>query len=407
MTILPKVLLFFALILRIAYVLVGKSLSHEVWSDMLNYVNISGSVAHGKWDPYHFFQSIGYPMVILFIRKFFSDWGLVLSLLQAILSFLSVWLMFRLASKSFGEKVGLWALILGTFHFPWIGYTGYALPEMMFAFFLMLAAWCSYKIVLEERMTLYSFGWGMTFLCALWLKGTHVFWGPIFLLGLLFYKKQKALLPCLIISGIVGFGIVSHGILTYKTIGRFQVSASAGGLNFLEGKCSSKENADSVGYSWQSPLYYQLRMDESKKWDRPFTDSGFFMKEGFKCVLENPFSLIQSLESIPFLFIGNTLWPLNQKPYFEKVRLYELLYGMFCLVGITMFVRWLCLFGVREEDVMVWILPVVSLFLCVYVFKSEVRFRVPFDGWIIPIAMKGWYELLQIKGPKASEKLQV
>jgi hypothetical protein len=32
----------------------------------------------------------------------------------------------------------------------------------------------------------------------------------------------------------------------------------------------------------------------------------------------------------------------------------------------------------------------VALCLCVYVFKSEIRFRVPFDVWLIPMAIDGW-----------------
>ena len=45
-----------------------------------------------------------------------------------------------------------------------------------------------------------------------------------------------------------------------------------------------------------------------------------------------------------------------------------------------------------------WGLPILSLFLCVYVFKSEIRFRVPFDVFLIPVAVKGWAVLLTMNG---------
>ena len=37
-----------------------------------------------------------------------------------------------------------------------------------------------------------------------------------------------------------------------------------------------------------------------------------------------------------------------------------------------------------------WAVPFAALCLCVYVFKSEIRFRVPFDVWLIPMAVDGW-----------------
>jgi hypothetical protein len=43
----------------------------------------------------------------------------------------------------------------------------------------------------------------------------------------------------------------------------------------------------------------------------------------------------------------------------------------------------------------VWALPLAALCLCVYVFKSEIRFRVPFDVWFIPMAFDGWLARLR------------
>jgi hypothetical protein len=35
-----------------------------------------------------------------------------------------------------------------------------------------------------------------------------------------------------------------------------------------------------------------------------------------------------------------------------------------------------------------------ALFLCVYVFKSEIRFRVPFDVFFMPVALSGWTSIV-------------
>ena len=86
---------------------------------------------------------------------------------------------------------------------------------------------------------------------------------------------MKVALP---ISAVVGAGLILHGVLTYRTIGVFRMSSLAGGLNFIEGKCPSKRNTDPTGSTWLSPIYAQLDMTSAKLWDRPFTDSGYYMR---------------------------------------------------------------------------------------------------------------------------------
>src|SRR4030095_7374563 len=194
---------------------------------------------------------------------------------------------------------------------------------------------------------------------------------------------------------VVGVGLLLHGVLTYRTIAEFRLSSSAGGLNFIEGKCPSKRNYDSTGSTWLSPVYYQLDMTSAKLWDRPFTDSGSFTKEGFMGTGRDPFVLVQSFESIPFLFVGNFLWPTTHSAVAAPARLYELVTGPFLMAGVALWLlaRW----PWRRErwgELIVWALPLAALCLCVYVFKSEIRFRVPFDVWLIPMAVAGWLRVL-------------
>jgi hypothetical protein len=196
------------------------------------------------------------------------------------------------------------------------------------------------------------------------------------------------------LSTVVAVGLVLHGMLTYRTIGTFQMSASAGGLNFVEGKCPIKWNTDVDGSSWFSPLYAQLGYRERKTWDRPFTDSSFFVREGLRCIQDDPFVLVQSLENIPFLFVGNVLWPATNNSY---VRLHGIFWGCFLIAGLVVWCR--SCWPLRADgwpEVLTWAVPILALFLCVYVFKSEIRFRVPFDVFFIPVALKGWASILNL-----------
>src|ERR1051325_8231436 len=158
--------------------------------------------------------------------------------------------------------------------------------------------WASLEVV--ERPTVrWSALWGLVFVVAFWVKGTHAFLGPLFLLCVLVWRRwsRDALVTiALPISLVVGAGLTAHGVLSYQTTGTFRISAAAGGLNFVEGKCPSKRNYDPTGLTWLSPVYLQLGMTSSKMWDRPFTDSTYFMKEGLKCIGHDPLVLVQSFD---------------------------------------------------------------------------------------------------------------
>jgi len=85
------------------------------------------------------------------------------------------------------------------------------------------------------------------------------------------------------------------------------------------------------------------------------------------------------------------MWPATQFSVRPYVRLYELFFGPWLMAGLAM---WVTARRPWRRDVhgeaIAWALPVIALALCVYVFKSEIRFRVPFDVWLIPLAMSGW-----------------
>ena len=384
--------------LRLAYVQFIHPIGFSIYSDMSNYLSIADMILKNNWQVTHFFQPIGYPYLLMILQKLSPSWMTLLEWLQISTSSLSLYVIWKMTKESFGEDLGLWALGISTIHFPWIFFTGIALAENLFIFFLSLLAFAALKLV-HSNKSRFAVLWSLFFFLAFLTKGTHVFLAPLFVVGLLHYKKKLAIKNVIIIISIVSSGLIAHGFFTESKIGKFQMSASAGGLNFVEGKCPIKHNADSAGYTWLSPLYYQMGLHQKKVWDHPFTDSAYFMKEGFHCIKKYPLTLIQSFEGIPFLFMGNTLWPANQLKHASFIRLYEMIFVLFCIVGLTSYFRFLNSSTNRAEEILIWVLPIVSLFLCVYIFKSEIRFRIPFDIWIIPIGVKGWSQLIKAKIP--------
>jgi len=290
-------------------------------------------------------------------------------------------------------------LLVGAVHVPWLALNLFALSDTTLAFLLSMLLWLSVK-VLERDSYGWSALWGLAFIVAFWIKGTHVFMGPLFLVGFLGWRRwsgraiSRVAVP---VSTVVALGLLLHGVLTYRTIGTFQMSASAGGLNLVEGKCPLKINVDSEGATWFSPLYVQLGYSDSgtMTWERPFTDSGYFMRQGLRCIQDDPLVLVQSLENIAYLFVGNVLWPANTVSAAPYIRLHGVFWGCFLIVGLVVWCR--SCWPVRADDwavLLAWAVPIVSLFLCVYIFKSEIRYRVPFDIFYIPVALQGWASML-------------
>jgi len=385
-------LLFLAFALRLAAVEINPP-GTSMYSDMANYGLIADDILAGVWKPTHFLPAIGFALIVAVFKRLFTNWSGALAVYHVVLSTATVWLVWKCATRAFGQKVGVLSLLLAAVHVPWIVLTAVALSETTFTFLMAVLLWASLEIV-ERPALRWSALWGLTFIVGFWVKGTHAFLGPMFLLGVLAWRRWSGaaiVTVALPVSVVVGAGLILHGALSYQTTGTFRLSAAAGGLNFVEGKCPSKRNYDPTGMTWLSPVYYQLDMTSSKLWDRPFTDSGYFMKEGLKCIGRDPLVLVQSFESIPFLFVGNFLWPTTHSAVAAPARLYELVTGPFLMAGVALWLlaRW----PWRRErwgELIVWALPLAALCLCVYVFKSEIRFRVPFDVWFIPMAFEGW-----------------
>jgi hypothetical protein len=391
------VLLFLALALRVAAIEMSP-IGNTLYSDMGNYRDIADDILKGVWQPAHFMQAIGFSLLIAGFKRLFTNWTAALAVYHVLLSTATVWLVWKGATRAFGPIVGVLSLFLASIHVPWIVMTAVALSETTFTFLMALLVWVSLEMV--DRPSLrWSVAWGLLFIAGFWFKGTHVFLGPMFLLAILAWRhwSRDAIATVAIpVSIVVASGLMLHGVLTYRTIGTFRLSPSAGGLNLVEGKCPSKRNRDSTGAGWYSPIYSQLGNTSSKLWDRPFTDSSYFMMEGLKCIGRDPYVLVQSFESIPFLFVGNFLWPATRSPGAPQARLYEPVTGPFLMAGVALWLlaRW----PWRRErwgELIVWALPLAGLCLCVYIFKSEIRFRVPFDVWLIPMAFDGWLARLR------------
>ena len=78
----------------------------------------------------------------------------------------------------------------------------------------------------------------------------------------------------------------------------------------------------------------------------------------------------------------------------------ELFFSIALVAGLIVCLRSCWPASNRRYDLfLVWGAPILGLFICVYVFKSEIRFRVPFDVYFIPLAVRGWMSIIFSSSP--------
>lgn len=356
-----------------------------IFSDMAAYLERGWEMKNGIYQESHLFQPPGFTLFSSWMRTL-GGWQLY-NWSQVILSWGTVLLIYQIARENLSRSIGTVAFLIATFHMPLISVATLHYAENSYAFLITVALLFLMRALKSPSMKLF-FLTGITFSLAFYFKGNHAYFMPLFCLWYLYQNRadfRHAFRNT--VSLTFGFFFVCslHAVWSAKHYGKPSLGPTAGALNFVEGKCPSKDNMDSTGSRWLSPMFIATGELTFKEWPRPFTDQAYFWKEGLKCIQENPMVLIESLRYIYFLFGGNTLWPIMDLPQGEYFQLWSSTYALFitfALLGVLL-----------SRSQKIWSelssLLVLSLFLTVWFFKSEYRFRVPFDGIFILWASMG------------------
>lgn len=374
-----------------------------IFSDMAAYLQRGWEMENGAYHVSQLFQPPGFTLLSTWIRNI-GGWQLY-NWSQVILSWGTVLLIYQIARENLSRSIAIVAFLLASFHMPLISVATLHYAENSYAFLITLSLLFLLRALKKPSIKIFAIT-GILFSLSFYFKGNHAFFMPLFCLWYL-YQNREDLVPALrnVLSLTLGFFFVCsiHAVWTAKHYGKPSIGPTAGALNFVEGKCPSKDNVDSTGSRWLSPMFIATGELTFKEWPRPFTDQAYFWREGIKCVQENPMVLLESFRYVYFLFGGNSLWPVMDSPVSEYFKLWDYLYNpfiVFAIMGIML-----------SRSRKVWSelssLLVLSLFLTVWFFKSEYRFRVPFDGIFILWASMGivWVYEFILSAIKQAERV--
>ena len=409
---LPALLLASAAELRYEIIFDLHRAEEHAFSDAGNYLQHGLSIAAGHFWIGQTFQGIGYPVLLAAAFKLGgSDRYLVAYLMQFAASLLTVLLGWRATARLLGEKRGLWALAILAFHVPFLTLSGFFMAETSFGLGVTTLFYLLARYPFPWRWPT-GFAMGVIHMASAAVKGLNSFFAPLLLvwglghawrLGLFTGARRDLRLAWRRLVGpLVAFALgsaafaIPQGWLTAKLYGSFMLSAPTGALNLVEGKCPEKLNRDSTGAYWLSPLFAQLGETKEKRWPRPFTDQGYFWRAGLDCIRANPRVLLTSFRYDYFLFSGNELWPPNMTRFSGLSHRYAILFALLFVPGILIGLgrAFRQPFATRALPY----LPALSILLCAWALKSEMRYRVPFDCYFIALGIAGWSWLFERTG---------
>ncbi|UXR64077.1 glycosyltransferase family 39 protein [Bdellovibrio bacteriovorus] len=373
--------LILAFLFRFWLVFIEAPPQFSLFSDMGAYFSRSEEILRGHFRLDQLFQPIGFTLWSLWLREL-GDFELF-NWAQVFFSWGTVVLIYLMVRERFGSLAGAISVLISAAYVPLAGFATFHMAENAYAFFISLILWLILRTLKNQKLRGF-FLIGLFMATAFYFKGNHAFFIPFFALWLL-YRDRHHFTKGIAKVTLLGLGctlvVAPHMAWTWKHYGKPQLGPTAGALNFVEGKCPSKDNEDSTGARWMSPMFGFTNERIYKKWDRPFTDQTYFWNAGFNCVKQDPMVLVSSLRYIYYLAFGNPLWPHIstdvQKLYYPWENFFY--YGMLPLTLLGL----LILRKDKEAFNQASALLMLSLFLTVWFFKSENRFRVPFDALLI------------------------
>lgn len=373
--------LILAFLFRFWLVFIEAPPQFSLFSDMGAYFSRSEEILNGQFRIDQLFQPIGFTLWSLWLREL-GDFELF-NWAQVFFSWGTVILIYLMVRQRFGALAGALSAVIGTTYVPLAGFATFHMAENAYAFFISLILWLILRTLNNPKLRGF-FLIGLLMALAFYFKGNHAFFIPIFALWLL-YQDRHQFKKGFSKAAVMGLGcalvVAPHMAWTWQHYGKPQLGPTAGALNFVEGKCPSKDNEDSTGARWMSPMFGFTNERLYKKWDRPFTDQSYFWKAGVNCIKEDPLVLIESLRYIYYLAWGNPLWPHISTNVQDLYYPWENFF-YYCLLPLTL----LGLLVLRKDEEafnQASALLMLSLFLTVWFFKSENRFRVPFDALLI------------------------
>jgi 4-amino-4-deoxy-L-arabinose transferase-like glycosyltransferase len=378
-----------------------------IYSDMQGYFDRAFHIHTGlKEDIYGSF----YPPATHFVYSFFfaaKNPVLWMKWFNVILSSLTCMLIYFSTNRLFGNKAGMIALILSSFNYLFIDFSGYILSETLFTFSLALMFWLFLESILSDQIRtkrFYAIFAGFAIIASASVKSSILLFLPLFAIWWLFNIKKHRILYNLPFYALGFIPLLIILIIRFHNLtGEFGIVSTNGGFNFFQGRSHIKDlhcidEERGTYYMFASPVAVQKNYSYNDTFHAGPYNSDFFYKKGIDLVKQNPWrSLKYSAQHITDLFITASIWPsfAIKEPFPALIRLFNIL--GFILIIIPAFFAGIIKFKYLWSGVgLLTLFPILVIILTSAIYYGDPRFRVPFDVFFIMLASLFYKDLMQL-----------
>ncbi len=397
---LEALILSFALIARLVFSLVVHPIQNFIFSDMNSYLGISQRLLVHDRSLSNVFYPIGYPLFLTLVSKILPNLFFpTIAILQSLMGLASLILLYVISKNILSQKFRLIFLIILACYYPWIDFGGYLMSETLATLLLILMVYLaffsfSHKNLLWLFFLLVVIGLSSLVRANLLLSGIFI----------VFWLAARTITTRGIIVFFCGFILAflfSSQIYRYYG-GISSPMALNGGLVFMDGQCLLRGATDSNGWSFGAPVFTQRNLQVEESFDQPFTNSDYFYRQGINCLIAKPQRILGKLTELYYLFFDNVAWPSSDQPgYGTAMKVSHALFNATILPGL--FIATYLFFKERKKlfktRLAIIFLTVFSLVATTVVYYADIRYRLPFDGFLILLSL--WaYQSLVLKRPR-------
>lgn len=311
---------------------------------------------------------------------------LVAGVVQALLASVEIPLVFFATARFFSKPVALGAAALFAFHYLSIGYAGFFMSENYLTIGLIGAC----ALFVPER-PLRLLAAGLMLGLGAWAKSQAVLLAPLWALVLLW--RGKRLGAGLLLAGCLGVVVPVSIYVSVKNHQPTFISYN-GGQTFALAHCPIREiwYSDPISHTgamFTLPVQNQRfeRGDVEASWGsahytQPFSNSKFYMGEGFNCIKRYPKHFLRQV----FYHLADTFcgppwsltmpWPDSHTAFRPFSLVSNLFVSVLCAPLAFVGLWW------RRREVAMWLyfgLPVLSVLATAVLFHGDSRFRCPYD----------------------------
>ena len=354
------------------------------------------------------FHPPGTPFFLGFLHSIDPTWILA-QYAQWLLSALVPLVLALIAYELFDNRVALVTLIVSSLYYPFIKYAGYFLSENPFIFCLVFSMWLLVRsLTVQESFFSYFFALfsGLMFGISASFKPPGLVTAVLIGLLLIVYswKYRSRRLLFIVLIGLIGLLqiLVPLSMRCMKlSDGHFCLISNYSGNAVLMGHYGNLklgtfyDQKRKVAYSYGTPGCHPHGCTQKLSFQFGCYESDKNLKEAWKWIRANPFEAIfYSVQHVFDLFTGNPLWPADALFYQRLEEVYLWLFWVFILLPVSFYI-WQNFhsFAKLETSMLagyILILPLIGLMISVFCTIGEVRYRIPFDAFLMILAARCW-----------------